>query len=141
MNALKKLETSVSYKVTGDTTATNIFDVNNEIHAVITDDVICTFQPVGGMDNDEEELINSFLMHVCIQSDPDAPIKWQDALDGPEREWWIKSITAEFNSFINRSAWKFVSLEEVKENGKKMVPTKLVFKKKDKSDGSIRFKT
>ena len=32
-------------------------------------------------------------------------------------------------------------LEDVKENGKKMVPTKLVFKKKNDSDGSIRFKT
>ena len=49
-------------------------------------------------------------MHVCIQSDPDVPIKWQDTFDGPEREWWIKSITAEFNNFMNRSAWKFMSL-------------------------------
>ena len=80
-------------------------------------------------------------MHMCIQSDPGEPTRWQDAFNGPEREWWLKSTIAEFNNFLGRNAWKFVPLSEVKKRGRKLVPTKLVFKKKDEIDGSIRFKT
>ena len=62
-------------------------------------------------------------------------------MDGPEREWWIKSLTAEFNNFISRGAWEFVPLQQATESGRRLVPTKVVFKKKDEIDGSLRFKT
>ena len=80
-------------------------------------------------------------MHSYIQSDPGEPTRWKDALFGPEREYWIQSTTAEFNNFISRNAWKFVDRQEVYDKKRKLIPTKLVFKKKDEIDGSIRFKT
>ncbi len=52
----------------------------------------------------------------------------------------MKSITAEFNNFIRRGGWEFVPIKRVTESGRKLVPTKLVFKKKDEIDGSVRFK-
>ena len=61
-------------------------------------------------------------------------------MDGPEREWWLKFIISEFKNFLTRDAWKCVSLSEVKAKGKKIIPTKLVFKKKDEIDRTIRFK-
>jgi len=86
-------------------------------------------------------LVNPFLFHTCIQSDPGTPATWRSAVESPEREFWTKSMTAEFNNFISRDAWKFVPLQEVKDKGRKVIPTKLVFKLKDEIDGSIRFKS
>ena len=80
-------------------------------------------------------------MHACIQYDPGEPTKWKDALYGPEREWWLKVTRAEFNNFLNRGGWKFVPLDVVRKSGRNLLPTKLVFKKKDEIDNSIRFKT
>ena len=41
---------------------------------------------------------------------------------------------------MKRGGWKFVPLTEVLESGQNLVPTKLVFKKKDEIDESVRFK-
>ena len=81
------------------------------------------------------------VIHACIQSDPGQPTKWKDALYGPEREWWLKATRAEFNNIFNRGGWKFIPLDVVRKSGRKLVPTKLVFKKKYEIDESIRFKT
>ena len=149
---LKGLQTSPSYKVTGNTVPTPIFnsDSNPVVNAVFTDDIHFQFSSVGGMSADADismdvnfppSLSDMLIMHTCIQSDPGEPTRWKDALFGPEREWWIQSTTAEFNNFISRNAWKFVDRSEVYNKGRKLIPTKLVFKKKDEIDGSIRFKT
>jgi len=106
-----------------------------EISVIWTDEMVQATKNIGGMN----ELVEMFLMHTCIQSDPGEPTNWKDALNGPEREWWLKSVTSEFNNFISRGGWKFVPLNEV--GTRKLVPTKLVFKKKDEIDGSIRYKT
>ena len=60
---------------------------------------------------------------------------------GPEREYWIQSTTTEFNNFISQNAWKFVDWQEVFNKNRKLIPTKLIFKKKNKINKSIRFKT
>ena len=83
----------------------------------------------------------TFVLHTCIQSDPGEPRDWKEAISGSEREWWIQSITSEFNNFLSRKAWKFIPRSIVQSKGRKLIPTKLVFKKKDEIDGSIRFKT
>jgi len=62
-------------------------------------------------------------------------------IESLEREFWIKSMTAEFNNFLSRDAWKFVPLQKVIDKGRKAIPTKLVFKLKDEIDGSIRVKS
>ena len=43
-------------------------------------------------------------------------------------------MTAEFNNFLSSGAWKFVPLKDVKNKGRKVIPTKLVFKLKDEID-------
>ena len=68
-----------------------------------------------------------FLHHTCIQNDPGTPESWKSAIESPEREYWIKSMTAEFNNFLSRGAWKFVPLKDVINKGRKVIPTKLVF--------------
>ena len=145
--ALKKLGTSPSYTVTGNVVPYNIFENKPDsdedgINVILTEEIMFSFRSVGGiLDYDDEDNLNEQLvMHTCIQSDPGEPTRWQDALNGPEREWWLKATIAEFNNFLIRGAWKFVPRHEVKSRGRKVIPTKLVFKKKDEIDGSIRFK-
>ena len=148
VRALRQLDTSPQYKVTGNVTPTQIFENSDEdavaINLVFTDDVIFTYSSDGGIMgdlDDEDDLLDLYLMHTCIQSDPGEPTRWRDALEGDDREWWLQSTTSEFNNFLSRGAWKFVPLEFAKSKGKRIIPTKLVFKKKDEIDGSIRFKT
>ena len=144
--------TNQTYKVTGDieavpivlpdsevggTSTTGGTNHDMEVSVVWTEEHVQATKNIDGM----EELLDLFLMHSCIQSDPGEPTSWKEALDGPEREWWTKSITAEFNNFISRGAWEFVPLSQAIDSGRKPVPTKLVFKKKDEIDGSTRFKS
>ena len=143
---LKNLQSSTTYKVTGNTVPTKVFDDSSSpsINVIFTDDIHFQFSSVGGMSDEtssSEYLSNMLIMHSCIQSDPGEPTRWKDALFGPEREYWIQATTAEFNNFISRDAWKFVNRQEVYDKNRKVIPTKLVFKKKNEIDGSIRFKT
>jgi hypothetical protein len=41
---------------------------------------------------------------------------------------------------LSRGGWEFVPLKQATNSGKRLVPTKLVFKKKEEIDGSLRFK-
>ena len=81
------------------------------------------------------------ILHACIQFDPGEPTSWKEALYGPECDWWFKLTISEFNNFLSRKAWEFVDRKSIYEQGQKIISTKLVFKKKDKINGSIRFKT
>ena len=90
---------------------------------------------IGGM----SELVEIFLMHMCIQSDPGEPTNWKEALNGPEREWWLKSVTSDLIILFVVEIGNLFHLSQV--GTRKLVPTKLVFKKKDEIDGSIRYKT
>ena len=130
---------SPTFVVTGNTVPIrlNFDDDTPSVHHIYTPDIIASFEKEGGIDN----LIELFLFHTCIQSDPGTPLHWKDALSSPEREYWLKSTTSEFNNFLSRGAWEFVPLADVKAQGRKLIPCKLVFKLKDEIDGSIRFKT
>ena len=144
--------TGKNFKVTGDITpmiidgteqpkVTNLAEDHDattdvEVSVVWTDELVTTCENIGGID----DLIEYFVMHACIQSDPGEPTRWKEALEGPEREWWMRAITSEFNNFLKRGAWKFVPIDDAKNSGRRLIPTKLVFKKKDEIDGSIRFK-
>ena len=131
--------TTPNFIVTGDTEPTklNFDNISHSIHHIYTPDLIATFEKDGGIDT----LIDAFLFHTCIQNDPGTPMTWKEAATCAEREYWLKSMTSEFNNFISRGAWQFVPMSEVKTKGRKVIPTKLVFKLKDEIDGSIRFKT
>jgi len=144
--------TGKTLKVTGDTTpmiidgtsqpkAANLAENDEaitdiEVSVVWTNELVKTCENIGGMD----DLIEYFVMHACIQPDPGEPTRWKEALEGPEREWWMRAITSEFNNFLKRGAWKFVPIADAKNSSRRLIPTKLVFKKKDEMDGLIRFK-
>ena len=52
----------------------------------------------------------------------------------------MRAITSEFNNFLKPGAWKFVPIEAAKNRGQRLIPTELVFKKKDKIDSLNYFK-
>jgi hypothetical protein len=122
-------------KVTGDTTASLILDIS----VIYTDDIISTNKKLSGIEEDNDN-IDIFLMHTCIQSDPGEPKTWREALEGKEREWWLRATTLGFNNFLKRGAWKFVLLEVIRKSGRRLIPTKLLFKKEDEIYGAIRYK-
>ena len=63
---------------------------------------------------DKDELLDFYVMHTCIQSDPGEPNYWKDALSGTEQEWWMKAIRLEeFNNFLNRGDKVFQSTNEM----------------------------
>ena len=64
----------------------------------------------------------------------------KSALSGPERDWWIPACIAEMNNFLNRKSWKFVPREEVSKINRKLIKTKMIFKKKSEADGKTRYK-
>ena len=89
--------TGQTYNVTGDIIAEPITmpevggktdeqdSTDTEISVIWTDEMVQATKNIGGM----SELVDMFLMHMCIQSDPGEPTNWKDALNGPEREWWL----------------------------------------------------
>ena len=62
-----------------------------------------------------------------------------EALSGTDSKWWELSSISEVNNFLSRGAWKFVLKSTI--GNRKLVGTKVVFKKKDEPDGTTRFKT
>lgn len=88
-------------------------------------------------------LVNSalFIFNTSLNSDPGESKTDGEALNGPERNWWLPASIAEVNNFLDRGSWKFVPKEAVKKLGRKLVKTKTIYKKKDEPDGTVRFKT
>ena len=58
---------------------------------------------------------------VTLLSDPNEPKTIQEALQGPEAEQWKESAKEELDNFIKRKSWRFVSREEAKRYGKKVI--------------------
>lgn len=161
INKISKQD-STKFKVTGDTTAYKLLDKNGRMKnypvqsitnskSSISDDevLMCLIDQVLDLDTCDAESRGDIIQsatrclqihHTCIQNDDDTPTSWKIALNGDEKEFWSKATISEFNNFLRRGAWKLVDIKEVKKQGRRIVPVKLVFKKKDEADGSIRFK-
>jgi len=89
---------------------------------------------------DPEKVLNHFLFNTAINSDPGTPKSIREALDGPQRQWWIPAVIAEINNFLKRGAWKFVDKQMVMQEGRKVIPCIWVLKLKDEIDGAKRCK-
>jgi hypothetical protein len=76
-----------------------------------------------------------------LNSDPGEPKTLNEALTGPDSEAWRVSIGAEIMNFLSRKAWKRVPMQQLRDEGRKPIATKTIFKCKDEQDGSIRRKT
>jgi len=115
-------------KVTGDTSVQPVIvEENDEIEGD-------TESP-----NDISSSTN-LVYSVSLNSDPGEPKDEFEAINHDiDGEWWKASCISEFNNFLSRGSWKFVPKSKV--GDRKLIGTKLVFKKKDEVDGTVRFKT
>ena len=81
-----------------------------------------------------------FVFNTELLSDPGEPTDIMEAITGPESKLWIEAAKKEVNNFITRGNWKECQRTEAAEQGRKIIPVKWVFKKKNEIDGSTRFK-
>jgi len=59
-------------------------------------------------DSINNDLMNAlFIFNTSLNSDPGEPRSDNEALSGPEKDWWIPACIAEMNNFLNRKLWKF----------------------------------
>jgi hypothetical protein len=88
-----------------------------------------------------EEQLRACAFTAELTSDPGEPKTLKEALSGPKKEEWLKSCAAEVMNFLNRDAWKKVPMSQLQTEGRKPIPTKIIFKVKHEHDGSTRYKT
>ena len=89
-----------------------------------------------GTDNVAHKIYNT-----AIVSDPGEPTTVWEAMNGDKKKLWIPSIKSEVMNFIKRKSWKYVSVKEPIQAGRKLIPCKWVFKIKNEQDGSKRYKS
>ena len=114
-------------KVTGDTS----------VRPIILDEGVALIENKNKGDATGENVY--FIFNTSINSDPGEPTSVHEALAGKESKWWTSSSISEVNNFLSRNAWKFVLKSNI--GNRKLVGTRVVFKKKDEPDGTKRFKT
>jgi hypothetical protein len=76
---------------------------------------------------------------AVLTSDPGEPKTFRLAMDGKEGAKWKPSAKAEIMNFLSRKAWRKYPRKKLK--GRKPIPVKWIFKKKDEQDGSVRYKS
>ena len=81
-----------------------------------------------------------YVFNTESASDFGEPKTFEEAMNSPQREQWQVATKAEFMNFINRESWVKHDREKALALGKTIIGTKLVFKIKTESDGSLRFK-
>ena len=93
-----------------------------------------------------------FVFNTAVASDSGEPKTANEAFQHPdpvERKRWRKSGITEYKNFLERNSWSKYPREKVAEQGRKVIGTKLVFKKKIEAAGSkaadtygdVRYKT
>ena len=90
----------------------------------------------------KEQAVSAFNSHV-IELDtanlPVDPTNFQEAMDSPFHEQWIRSMREELSSLHENNTWDTTSLADKTHSG--AIRSKWVFKTKPNSDGTIRFKS
>ena len=126
----KKVLTDGIHKVTGNTTVRRI-ELEDGL-AVLEEEKKGN---LGG-------LINSalFIFNTSLNSDPGEPKNDKEALEGSESKWRRPACVAEINNFLDRNSWRFVPRKLVAKLGRKLIGTKMIYKKKEETDGTTRFK-
>ncbi|CAG4987165.1 unnamed protein product [Colias eurytheme] len=71
----------------------------------------------------------------CLDMHDDS-LTYEEAMSGPEKEEWCKAMKEELQSFDDNKAWTFVDRSEAD----RIVQCKWVFKRKYKSDNSVRYR-
>jgi len=121
------------YKITGDTTVTPLVPQEPGEAGI-------NFMKLGGNDSEMDDFLN-LIFNVSVNSDPGDPQDiWEAINDDEIGQLWKMSATAECNNFLKRDSWKLIKKSDVPK-GRKVIPCKEVFKRKDEIDGTIRLKT
>ena len=77
---------------------------------------------------------------TAIMPDPGEPKTFTEAMNCEDADKWKPAAASEVMNFINRNVWIKVARDEAIKAGRKPIPVKWIFKKKNDQDGSIRFK-
>ena len=139
---LRELETSYNNlndaRVTGITTVQPIRITRSQATANV---MVPTFfdEPTAVLETEDEvgRLVEQhihFCYNTAVQSDPGEPKTFRQAMESDEAKWWKLAVTSEINNFLKRDAWKFVKKTEAMNKGRRLIPTKHVFKKKIELD-------
>ena len=91
------------------------------------------------MQTDEPTLLKLYTLELL--SDPNTPKTINQALKSEDKELWRKSAIAEVNNFLKRKSWRFILKSLAKEMGRKLIGVKWVFKIKNETDYSLRYKS
>ena len=88
---------------------------------------------------DGEKLVH-FVFNTELASDYGEPTGFKEAVNGPDKIEWLQASKDEVKNFLKRGSWSKVSRKVAQREGRKIVHTKWVYKKKDEQDGSVRYK-
>ena len=91
------------------------------------------------MQTDEATLLNLYTMELL--SDPETPKTIQQALTSEDKKLWRMSAITEINNFLKRESWNFILKTIAREMGRKLIGVKWVFKIKNETDHSLRYKS
>ncbi|MEM7291442.1 MAG: reverse transcriptase domain-containing protein, partial [Pseudomonadota bacterium] len=81
-----------------------------------------------------------FVFNTELMSDPGEPQTLEEALNGPEAEFWRPEAKKEVHNFIRRGNWRKCFRTKAGSEGRRIIQVKWVFKKKKEADGTIRYK-
>ena len=89
---------------------------------------------------EEDKASVNFVFNTSLNSDPGEPLTWEESQASPDKEWWSASATiAKFNNFLKRDSWMLKPKAVARKAGRKLIGTKLVFKKKEEADDKIHY--
>jgi hypothetical protein len=82
-----------------------------------------------------------FIYASEVTSDPGEPDTFEEAWYGDEKIYWRPSHVKEIMNFTERGSWQMVPRQQAINAGIDPIGTKVVYKKKDEPDGTIKRKT
>lgn len=93
-------------------------------------------------DSDGNEITKEvhFVFNTMLMTEHGDPTTFRKAIEGPDGDQWLHASGNEVMNFIKRGSWRKKLRSEVQEEGRKIIGTKWVYKKKDEQDGSVRYK-
>ena len=150
-------ELPVQKHVTGDITVRKIKFSDTQDEGEEGGTINLVHQPEDDSLKYEDPITNNILAHLQLTQQQDetfdsintlelsndygTPNTIKQALKGPESELWKQSATAEINNFLKRGSWKFIKKDSILKQGRKPIGTKWVFKIKDESNHTKRYKS
>jgi len=97
-------------------------------------------EPVESMNLAFDHAMELLCFTMKISPDPGLPKMLREALSRRDVEKWKEALASKILNFLKHDAWRRVPMSQVLREGRKAIPTKPVFKIKNKQDGSEWYK-